>query len=94
MPEILFPSSVPTYCAASLTLSCPATVNGQPSRYSITAEAFESHFGARSPREEDLVRAFTDHRPRIESIAQSLFELTRSRNIVLRSGHVRFVPES
>ena len=31
---------------------------------------------------------------RIESIAQSLFEMTRSRNIVLRSGHVRFVPES
>ena len=25
MPEITFPRSVPTYCAASLTLSCPAT---------------------------------------------------------------------
>ena len=90
MPEISFPRSVPTYCAASLTLSCPATVNGQPTLYSITAEALETHFGARSPREEDLVRAFTSHRQRIERIAEGLFELTQAREILLRSGHIRF----
>ena len=39
MLEISFPCSVPSYCAASLTLSCPATVNGAPGQYSITAEA-------------------------------------------------------
>ncbi|WP_354682792.1 DUF1488 domain-containing protein [Cupriavidus necator] len=86
MPDITFPRSLPTYCAASLTLSCPATVNGSPTQYSVTAEALEAHFGARSPREEDLVAAFTSNRQRIES----LFELTQAREIVLRSGHFRF----
>ncbi|MGY8526612.1 DUF1488 domain-containing protein [Paracidovorax citrulli] len=90
MPDITFPCTVPSYCSASLTLSCPATVNGAPSRYSITAEALESHFGARSASREDLVRAFTDHRQHIERLAERLFELTESREIVLRSGHVRF----
>jgi hypothetical protein len=91
MPHVSFPSSVPSYCAASLTLSCPATVNGTSSRYSITAEALESHFGARSPRREDLLQAFTSHRERIESTAESLFELTQAKEILLRSGHFRFV---
>ncbi|MBY4898977.1 DUF1488 domain-containing protein [Cupriavidus sp. AU9028] len=90
MPYITFPSSVPSYCGCSLTLSCPATVNGKPSRYSITAEALESHFGARSASREDLVRAFTDHRQHIERLAERMFELTESREIMLRSGHVRF----
>ncbi|WP_454723526.1 MULTISPECIES: DUF1488 domain-containing protein [Cupriavidus] len=90
MPEISFPHSVPIYCAASLTLSCPATVNGRPTLYSITAEALETHFGARSPREEDLLHAFSSNRQRIEHIAEGLFELTQAREIVLRSGHIRF----
>ena len=91
MPEVILPSSIPTYCAASLTLSCPATVNGADSRYSITAEALEAHFGALSPRREDLIQAFTSHRERIESTAESLFEMTQAREILLRSGHFRFV---
>ncbi|MCY1211448.1 hypothetical protein D9M72_231600 [compost metagenome] len=90
MSDITFPRSLPTYCAASLTLSCPATVNGSPTLYSVTAEALEAHFGARSPREEDLVAAFTSNRQRIERLAESLFELTQAREIVLRSGHFRF----
>jgi len=90
MSAVTFPRSSPSYCAASLTLSCPAVVNGSPTQYSVTAEALEAHFGARSPREEDLVAAFTSNRERIESLAQSLFELTEAREIVLRSGHFRF----
>jgi hypothetical protein len=91
MPDISFPRSVPSYCAASLTLTCPATVDGKPTLYSVTAEALEAHFGARSPLEQDLVEAFTSHRQSIESLARSLFELTQAREIVLRSGHFRFV---
>ncbi|MGO4306110.1 MULTISPECIES: DUF1488 domain-containing protein [unclassified Cupriavidus] len=90
MTEVSFPTSVPTYCAASLTLSCPATVNGSQSQYSVTAEALETHCGARSPREEDLLHAFATNRQRIEQLAESLFELTEAREIVLRSGHFRF----
>lgn len=90
MADVSFPSSAPTYCATSLTLSCPALVDGNDTLYSITAEALESHFGARSPRKEDLVAAFTTHRPRIEQLAETLFELTNAREICLRSGHFRF----
>lgn len=90
MADVSFPSSTPTYCAASLTLSCPAMVNGNDTLYSITAEALESHFGALSPRKEDLVAAFTSNRTRIEQLAETLFELTEAREIVLRSGHFRF----
>lgn len=90
MPDIDFPESDPTYCAATLTLSCPAVVNGSPSQYSITAEALESHYGATSPRREDLIQAFSEHRKSIESIAESMFELTEAKDILLRSGHVRF----
>nr|WP_315592907.1 DUF1488 domain-containing protein [uncultured Cupriavidus sp.] len=90
MTAITFPSSVPTYCGASLTLSCPATVNGAESQYSVTAEALEAYCGARSAREEDLVHAFTTNRTRIEQLAESLFELTEAREIVLRGGHFRF----
>ncbi|WP_454765245.1 DUF1488 domain-containing protein [Cupriavidus campinensis] len=90
MTEISFPSSAPTYCAASLTLSCPATVNGNSSQYSVTAEALEDHCGARSPREDDLRAAFTSNRQRIEQLAETMFELTKAREIVLRSGHFRF----
>jgi len=88
--SISFPHITPTYCAASLTLSCPAQVDGNDTLYSITAEALESHFGARSTRKEDLVAAFTSNRSRIEQLAVSLFELTEAREIVLRSGHFRF----
>ncbi|MGO4415987.1 DUF1488 domain-containing protein [Cupriavidus sp. KB_39] len=90
MAQISFPTSVPSYCAASLTLSCPATVNGNSSQYSVTAEALENHCGAQSPREDDLRAAFTSHRQRIEHLAEILFELTKAREIVLRSGHFRF----
>ena len=90
MVDITFPNSNPTYCGASLTLSCPATVNGTRSQYSVTAEALEAYCGAQSAREEDLVRAFTSNRRRIEQLAETLFELTEAREIVLRGGHFRF----
>lgn len=90
MADISFPSTIPTYCGASLTLSCPATVNGNRSQYSVTAEALEAYCGARSARQEDLVNAFTSHRGRIEQLAEAMFELTEAREIVLRGGHFRF----
>jgi hypothetical protein len=88
MVDITFPNSNPTYCGTSLTLS--AAVNGNRSQYSVTAEAPEAYCGARSPREEDLVRAFTNNRARIEQLAHSMFELTEAREIMLRGGHFRF----
>jgi Protein of unknown function (DUF1488) len=47
MVDITFPNSNPTYCGTSLTLSCPATVNGNRSQYSVTAEALEAYCAKR-----------------------------------------------
>ncbi|MGX6566659.1 DUF1488 domain-containing protein [Cupriavidus necator] len=90
MKDIVFPRAEPLYRAADLSLECTASVNGAPACYAITAEALEEHFGARSARPEDLVRAFHAHRNEIESVACTLFDMTGSHNIILRSGHFRF----
>ena len=67
-----------------------ASVDGRLACYAVTAEALEEHFGARSWRQEDLLQAMESHRGTIEDMARSLFKLTDSHNIVLRSGHFRF----
>ncbi|QUN32459.1 DUF1488 domain-containing protein (plasmid) [Cupriavidus sp. KK10] len=90
MQHIDFPRTEPRFRAADLSLECAARVDGTPACYAITAEALEDHFGARSPRPEDLVQALQGHRDDIESVARTLFDLTGSRNIVLHSGHFRF----
>lgn len=90
METIEFHASPPRYCAADLTLTCTASVDGIFACYAVTAEALEEHFGARSWRQEDLIQAMESHRGTIEDMARSLFKLTDSHNIVLRSGHFRF----
>ena len=48
MKSIEFPAGTPRYCAADLTLTCTASVDGTYACYAVTAEALEEHFGARS----------------------------------------------
>uniref|UniRef100_UPI003F495C66 DUF1488 domain-containing protein n=1 Tax=Cupriavidus yeoncheonensis TaxID=1462994 RepID=UPI003F495C66 len=90
MSQILFPESVPTYCAAGPSLQCPAQIDGAAATFEVTAEALEDHFGARSYLYEDLVSAFATHRNAIEKVARGVFEMTGAHNIVLHSGHFRF----
>jgi hypothetical protein len=90
MKSIEFPQGLPHYCAADLTLTCTANVDGRPASYAVTAEALEDHFGARSYRQEDLMQALETNRGAIEDMARALFKLTESHTIVLHSGHFRF----
>ncbi|QYY32705.1 DUF1488 domain-containing protein [Cupriavidus pinatubonensis] len=90
MSQILFPDSVPAYCAAGPSLQCPAQIDGAAATFEITAEALEDHFGARSYLYEDLASAFSSHRKAIENVARSMFEMTGAHSIVLHSGHFRF----
>jgi hypothetical protein len=90
MGTIEFSCERPAYCAATPRLQCAVTIDGGPATYAITAEALEDHFGARSYRSEDLLRAFMSHREDIERVAEVLFKMTGARNIVLHSGHFRF----
>ena len=41
MKSIEFPQGLPHYCAADLTLTCTANVDGRPASYAVTAEALE-----------------------------------------------------
>jgi len=90
MSQITFPDARPAYCAAGPSLQCSAQVGDHPATYEVTAEALESHFGARSYLYEDLLSAYDHHRPAIEGVARDVFEMTGSRNITLHSGHFRF----
>jgi hypothetical protein len=88
--EIIFPHETPEYSGRELTLAFPAVVNGERVECMITAEALEDHYGAASPRIEDMIGAFDAHRGRIEAATRRLLSETGARCLVLRSGYVRF----
>jgi hypothetical protein len=88
--QILFPKESPEYSGRELTLAFPAVIDGERVECVITAEALEDHFGAASPRLEDMVEAFDEHRARIEAATRRLLSETRAQCLVLRSGYVRF----
>lgn len=88
--QIQFPNETPEYSGRELTLAFPAMIDGQRVECMITAEALEDHFGAASPRLEDMIVAFDAHRPRIEAATRRLLSETSAQCLVLRSGYVRF----
>ncbi|KVT61887.1 DUF1488 domain-containing protein [Burkholderia ubonensis] len=88
--QISFPAEKPAYCAPDLILAFPALVEGGRVQCAITAEALEDHFGAASPREQDLADAFVRNRPVIESAARRMLEEVGGRPVLLHSGFFRF----
>ncbi|GAB7525239.1 DUF1488 family protein [Paraburkholderia sp. 2C] len=88
--QIIFPNEPPEYSGRELTLAFTAMVDGERVECTITAEALEDHFGAASPRFEDMLGAFDTHRSRIEAATRRLLSETRAQCAVLRSGYVRF----
>jgi hypothetical protein len=88
--QIIFPKEEPEYSGPDLTLAFPAMIDGKRVECTITAAALEDHFGAASPRAEDMLDAFDHHRDRIEAVARRLLKDTRAQCLVLRSGYVRF----
>jgi hypothetical protein len=88
--NISFPSCAPEYRAPDLALEFGALVDDRPVQCAITAEALEDHFGARSPREEDLVDAFMAHRAEIELAALRLLNEVGGKPVILHSGYFRF----
>ncbi|KVD11383.1 hypothetical protein WI80_11815 [Burkholderia ubonensis] len=88
--QISFPAEKPEYCGPDLVLAFPALVEGGRVWCAITAEALEDHFGAASPREQDLADAFARHRPVIERAARCMLEEVGGRPVLLHSGLFRF----
>lgn len=88
--DIHFPADPPRYCGPDLTLTFAALVDGERVNCSITAEALEDHFGAKSPREEDTLRAFNGNRHKIERAARRLLQELGKKPVILHSGYFRF----
>ncbi|KVG72041.1 hypothetical protein WJ33_19135 [Burkholderia ubonensis] len=57
---------------------------------SICKQTLKDHFGAASPREQDLADAFSRHRPVIEQAARDMLEAVGGRPVLLHSGVFRF----
>ncbi|CAI8696570.1 DUF1488 domain-containing protein [Burkholderia cepacia] len=88
--EISFPVEPPAYSGQEPALAFPALVEGRRVQCAITAAALEDHFLAASPREPDLVAAFSCNRPAIECAARRMLEEVGGRPILLHSGFFRF----
>jgi hypothetical protein len=91
--KISFPRTAPEFDSEFFTLKFPAEVDGARIECSITAEALEDHFGARSISETDLAEAFGAHRGAIEETAATLIEATHGAPVVLHSGVFRMMAD-
>lgn len=85
-----FPQDRPSYRSRDLVLVFPAEVDSVRVQCSITAEALEDHFGAESLREDDLIRAFLEHRLAIEEAARNVLARLGAKPVMLHSGYFRF----
>ncbi|PFH20655.1 periplasmic protein [Burkholderia lata] len=88
--DISFPAEPPAYSGMEPALAFSALIEGRRVQCVITAEALEDHFRAASPREPDLVAAFSCNRPAIECAARRMLEEVGGRPILLHSGFFRF----
>jgi len=88
--KISFPAESPAYCAVDPALAFSALVDGVRLKCTITAEALEDHFGARSLREDDLKKAFGAHIHAIHVAARRIFTELGVMPVALHSGYFRF----
>ena len=88
--RITFQPDPPEYCARDLVVAFSALVDNRCVQCAVTAEALEDHFGAASLVEQDLLRAFSTHRPDIEAVARRMLEEIGGRPVLLHSGHFRY----
>ncbi|WP_051180297.1 DUF1488 family protein [Caballeronia insecticola] len=87
--HITFAEEAPTYDGDDLAIHFAALVDGEPVVCSISAEALEDHFGAPSPREEDLLDAFAGGIARIRAVCAEALDENGGKPVVLRSGLFR-----
>ncbi|HVE07971.1 MAG TPA: DUF1488 domain-containing protein [Paraburkholderia sp.] len=87
--HITFSDEAPVFDGANLAVRFAAQVDGETVDCAISAEALEDHFGARSPLEEDLLRAFRRGRARIRSVCAEALDQNRGAAVLLHSGLFR-----
>jgi hypothetical protein len=87
--HIAFPGDPPVFDGARMMVDFVALVDAQRVVCSVSAEALEDHFGARSVLEDELLQAFERGRPRIQELARIALEENDGRPVVLHSGLFR-----
>ena len=87
--NITFSDDEPGFDGANLMLRFDAYVDGQAVECAITAEALEDHFGAHSPQEDELLRAFERGRARIRSVCAEMLDQNDGASVELHSGLFR-----
>ncbi|WP_248321686.1 MULTISPECIES: DUF1488 domain-containing protein [unclassified Caballeronia] len=87
--HITFSDDPPVYNGDDLAIHFTALVDGEAVVCSISAEALEDHFGAKSPREEDLLPAFESGAARIRAVCAEALDDNGGQSVVLRSGLFR-----
>jgi hypothetical protein len=87
--HITFADDTPKYDGDDLAIHFTALVDGEPVVCSISAEALEDHFGAASPREDDLMSAFEQGAARIRAVCAEALDDNGGEAVVLRSGLFR-----
>ncbi|WP_409518739.1 DUF1488 domain-containing protein [Paraburkholderia sp. LEh10] len=87
--HITFPDDAPAFDGSSLTVRFAACVDGKIVVCAITAEALEDHFGADSPLEDVLIRAYERGRARIRSVCAEALDLNGGESVILHSGLFR-----
>jgi hypothetical protein len=88
--DITFSTAAPVYHGDEPALVFGAIAGGERVQCTISAEALRDHFGAASSREDDLRRAFDNHRAAIEGAAEQLLTSVGRKPVMLRSGYFRF----
>jgi hypothetical protein len=87
--HITFVDESPVFDGDDLAVHFTALVDGEPVVCSISAEALEDHFGARSAREEDVLPAFERGTPRIRAVCAEALDDNAGQPVMLRSGLFR-----
>ncbi|SAK48912.1 periplasmic protein [Caballeronia calidae] len=87
--HITFADEAPVYDGDDLAVHFAALIDGEPVVCSISAEALEDHFGAKSPREDDLLDAFARGSARIRAVCAEVLDDNGGQPAVLRSGLFR-----
>jgi len=87
--HITFSDDAPRFDGANLTVRFAARVDGEPVNCAISAEALEDHFGAPSPLEDDLLRAFQRGQARIRSVCAEALDQNQGGAVLLHSGLFR-----
>jgi hypothetical protein len=87
--NITFSEVAPSFEGSNLMLRFTAYVDREPVECAITAEALEDHFGANSPQEDELLRAFQRGRARIRSVCAEALAQNDGASVELHSGLFR-----